>query len=134
MDQSEIENKIRELDERVARLETRRVESTLTIGTSENIVRRVAQQVDKLSTRDLVLLALYVKPHQTVSCIKQMINGWGWSPDTFFEKNFGTALINNGLVQKIHDDADKKDYCLLTEKGKIEVEDILKKRNLQSSI
>jgi len=133
MNQSELEDKIKKLEERILRLENKSLKiEPFKIEEVNDLARKIAEKIDKISTKDLVLIALHLKSKLTIAEIKNIITMWGWSPDTFFEKNFGTNLINVGLVQKNHDGADKKDYCLLTEKGKIIVEEILKKYELKS--
>lgn len=131
MSPEEIENKLKDLEARISTLEAMKAIPTVSNNGFNTIRRQIAEQITGFSTKELVMLSLYFEPVQTFSSIKQMIIGWGWTRDTFFEKNFGTTLVNKGLVQKVHNENEKEDQYTLTETGRIEVERMCKKFNLQ---
>lgn len=103
VENSEIEAKFKKLEMRIVNLENiiKLQENTkITYDQITLLGKKVAEKIDKISAMELILVALHITPKQTTAEIKQMINGWGWSPDTFFEKNFGTCLINKDLCKK----------------------------------
>ena len=130
---SEIWEKINEIDERVKRLEKSNQEGTtnnINLSKATEIEKRIALNLKKFQTKELVLIALRLFSPKTSSEIKNRLKNWGWVEDTFFTKNFSTLLIKTGLVQKENDENGKNDILTLTLKGEIETDKIIEKYRL----
>ena len=114
----DLEKKIIDLETRVAALEALGLSSfpsnELTVFPKE-----IISKIDKISTKNLVLISLKINLTQSINELKTNLLKIGWVKDAFFKKNFGTTLINKGLVCKIENDRSKKDCFCLTERGNI---------------
>jgi hypothetical protein len=85
------------------------------------------KNIDKIPTKKLVLILLKIQPNQSIPELTENLLKMGWIKDTFFQKNFGTSLINKGLIQKSGSDKSSKDRFSLTSRGELSGEELISK-------
>lgn len=96
---------------------------------SNEIPRNIIKNIEHIPTRDLVLMLLRMNPNQTINQLEIHLKKIGWIKDSFFKKNFGTALTKKGLIQPSEKNTGKKDIFALTLKGEFIADNILERLN-----
>lgn len=125
----ELEKRLTELDNRVLELEvdvkslknskTTPLDISGNSGTIVEIPKNIITNIEKIPTKNLVLISLRTNLNQTINDLEIKLKKIGWIEDTFFEKHFGTSLISKGLVHPSGKNADGKKTFSLTMKGEI---------------
>ena len=117
-----LENRVNKLEEEIKSLRKSKGTQSNVLGNSGPIVeipKNIIKNIEKIPTKDLVLISLRINPSQTINDLEIKIKQIGWIADTFFKKHFGTVLVNKGLVQPFGTNADGKKTFSLTMKGEI---------------
>ena len=120
----DLEKKIFELETRVTQLE--KLESSSTSPKLSGFPKELISKLDKIPTKNLILLSLKINSPQSITNLKTNLSKIGWIEDTFFKKNFGTALGKKGLIRKIDDETIKDAYGL-TARGIIIADELFSK-------
>ncbi len=132
MDQAEIETKLKELEERLHRLENPQkqnsVQNNLSSSNLDSFTQKIASKIDDITTGNLVLISLKITPNRSMSDIKKNIVSWGWAKDSFFEKGHFQDLVKKGLVHGTQND--KNSIFSLTGKGEILADKLIQKYEL----
>jgi len=120
-----LEAELKKITEKVSALEKRLKQSSSVkqFELSTNVIKKI----DKIPTKDLILVLLKMSVNQSINDLKQNLLKLGWIEDTFFKKNFSASLIKKGLISKTGTDAKKKDQYSLTLKGEILSKELLQK-------
>lgn len=132
-DIEKLKKKIKNLEDQISKLTHRvsKLEKSSEIPTQNSSLTEFPQilikKIDKISTKNLVLILLKIHPNQSIPEMIKKLLKIGWIKDTFFQKNFGTTLVNKGLIQKSGSDELKKDRFSLTERGKLVADDLFSK-------
>ena len=121
---TDLEVRVDELEKRVSKLEISS-ETPIEPSSITAFPPALIKKIDKISSKNLVLILLKIQPDQSISEMTEKLLKIGWIKDTFFQKNFGTSLVNKGLIQKSGSDESNKDQFSLTERGKLVADDLL---------
>lgn len=130
---SDVEKKIKNLQDQISKLVNRvsKLEKSSETPTQHSSLTEFPQilikKIDKTSTKNLVLILLKIQPNQSIPEMTEKLLKIGWIKDTFFQKNFGSSLVNKGLIQKSGSDKSNKDRFSVTERGKLIADDLLSK-------
>lgn len=89
-------------------------------GKSDDIEGLVVSKIDDIETQDLVVIALKLKPKQTKSEIKAMLQNWGKKVGNWFQGgNLNTRMVNKSLVKKEDVNGKREVIFSLTRKGEL---------------
>jgi hypothetical protein len=111
----------KELKRRIAELEKE------LLGKQEwpGLEQRLAERVDEISTQDLIVVALRLKPNQRKEDLKMVLSDWGKVFGTWFEGgNFSGRLLKKGIVMK-EGSGEEGDIFRLTRKGELEADRLI---------
>jgi ribosomal protein L11 len=123
-----LEERIERLEKRVQKLEDAAM--TRAAPKSTEIGAVPTENVDTIATQDLVSIALRLKPQQTKSTIKNMLNEWGKNVGNWFEGgNLNSRLIKKSLIKKDGANEKNEDLFSLTKKGKLTTDKLIEKIN-----
>jgi len=127
----ELETRLDDLERRMLILENNKQQSQDDIPSEFSEI--IIKNIEKIPTKNLVILLLKNSSSQSTKNIEENLLKIGWVKDSFFDKNFGTSLINKGLVQPEGKDSRGKKTYSLTSKGYIHAKELLKKLVTQFS-
>ena len=123
---SDLENKVADLEKRLARLE-QAVCGKKETGLAKGFEQQLVEKIEETGTQDLIVLALQIKPKQTKAEIKTVLADWGKAFGSWFEGgNFSGRLVKSGLVKK-DGESNGEDVFSLTKKGELEAAALVKK-------
>lgn len=114
-----LENRVSKLEEEINSLKKSKLNIPDNSGLIVEIPKNVIKNIEKIPTKNLVLISLRINSNQTINDLEIKLKKIGWIEDTFFEKHFGTSLISKGLVQPSGKNANGKKTFSLTTKGEI---------------
>jgi hypothetical protein len=116
-----LEERLTSLEKRVRKIEDKLAATSSPsskVGKISQIDEKVAAKVDEIGTQDLIVIALNVKPKQSKSQIKSVLENWGKALGNWFQGgNFNARLLKKGIVKKDGTDQDGNDVYSLTMKG-----------------
>ena len=122
----ELETRLDDLEQRISILENNKQQQP-----QDNIFPEfseiIIKNIEKIPTKKLVILSLKNSPSQSIKSIEENLLNIGWVKDSFFTKNFGSALINKGLVQPEGRSSGRKKTYSLTARGNLHAKELLKK-------
>lgn len=119
MDNAELERRIRDLEERVSKLESDDKSSTKsTQAISSDFEEKLVEVIDDIGTQDLIIISLRLKGPQTKEMIRKTLDDWGKTYGSWFNGgNFNARLIDKGVV-KVDSTIDSgESVYALTKKG-----------------
>lgn len=97
-----LEERISNLEKRVLQLEHIKPDSyQKEINSMPRIESIITSNIDKLGMQDIVTLALYSKPKQTVEDLREKIKSWGGTKQKlnwFAGGNLKQRLVNKGIL------------------------------------
>jgi hypothetical protein len=116
-----LEKTVADLEKRLARLEQAVYGNKEdAAGMAKGLEQKIVENIEKLGTQDLILLALKMRPSQTKAQIRAVLADWGKAFGSWFEGgNFSGRLVKSGLVRK-DGQSDGEDTFSLTKKGEME--------------
>ena len=112
----ELETRLDNLEQRISILENNKQQQSQDNISSE-FSEIIIKNIEKIPTKNLAILSLKNSPSQSIKSIEENLLNIGWVKDSFFLKNFGSALINKGLVQPEGRSSGKKKHIHLQLKG-----------------
>jgi hypothetical protein len=93
----------------------------------KEIESEIIRRIDDIGTQDLILMALLLRKPNTKSEIKAILEEWGKVFGSWFEgANFSARLVKAGLVRKADPSKEGADSFVLTKKGEMEAEQLIK--------
>jgi len=127
-----LEERIFDLEKRVSQLEHIKPNSYQNeINSTPQIESIITSNIDKLGMQDIVILALYSKPKQTVEDLREKIKLWGGTKQKlnwFAGGNLKQRLVDTGIL--FEDGKNKNgliEYSVTKGKGYNKVNKILQK-------
>lgn len=122
------ENKSLSLEERVARLEKIVLRGDYSAKKDGNIEKLLVENVEKISTQNLVVLVLKLKPKQTKIEMKKMMEDFGKIVGNWFRGgNINNRLIKKSLIKKDGKNDKNENLFSLTKKGERLAEELIEK-------
>jgi hypothetical protein len=114
-----IEERLENLERRVQKLEdTISASGPVAASKPDSIESLIISNVNKIETQDLVIIGLKLKPRQTKTQIKAMLQDWGARVGNWFQGgNLGTRMVRKSIVKK--EETKEGVVFSLTKKGEL---------------
>lgn len=123
-----LETRLESLEERLTRIEKIVLREDFSSKKRGGVEKIVIDNIDKISTQHLVVIALYLKPKQTKQEIKNMLQDWGKAVGNWFQGgNLNNRLLKKGVIKKDDVNEKKEDLFSLTGKGQNIVKNLIEK-------
>ena len=130
----ETEDKFKDLDERLKKLEKNSDPKIDLTNSLDNMAIKLRGKIEKIGQQNLIILALYVKSKQSKSNLLDVLIGWGVKKTIhkwFAGGNLNNRLVNTGIVKIDGKNSDDHNLHSLTiAKGIPKANELIKKHEL----
>jgi hypothetical protein len=126
-----LEDRLNQLEKRVVKLEnaTHKKGGSLTKSTQMlDVERMLIDKIDQMSVPHLVIIALKLRPKQTRTELKQMLEDWGKVVGSWFKGgNLNNRLIKKNIVKRDGVNENNEEIFSLTKRGEVLAEELIDK-------
>ncbi len=125
-----LEERLEALEKRVSKIEDTIVPKVTAPNrtTAFDIEGLIVKKIDEIGTQDFIVMALNLKPKQSKSQLKTILENWGKPVGNWFEGgNFNGRLLKKGIVKSDGADANGNDLYILTKRGEQIADELMTK-------
>lgn len=124
---TDFEKRFQKIEERLSKIEEFLFKGEST-PKSTGLEKMIVENVEKISTHYLIVIALRLKPKQTRQEIKKMLEDWGKIVGDWFKGgNMNNRLIKLSLVKRDGVNEKKEEIFSLTKKGELLADELIQK-------
>lgn len=131
MDAVELENRIGEIERRLAKLEKMLPKESHHMTNSDELERKLVENAGKMNTQEMIVISLRLNGKQTKERVKSTLQDWGKVYGNWFDGgNFNGRLVRKNIVKKEDKNEKNEDLFSLTKRGEMLADELITKVNL----